>query len=773
VASDAAPVAAGAVVGIVMLPGAGARPAVAATVAIEGGTGEVRQVVTDAQGRFRVDGLAAGTYAITAVSAVGEQGDARIEVRSGGTAEATLQLVATGSSETIEVRGLSVANQRRESADAVTVVETERAKRETADLGDVLARTQGVEVRRSGGLGSSARLSLGGLTDEQIRFFLDGVPLELVGYPFGIANVPVNLVDRIEIYSGVVPIRFGADALGGGVNLVTDPTLTGTHGGLSYQTGSFGTDRLTASVRHLDRTTGLFARLDGFFDHARNDYPVDVEVPDALGRLSPAEVHLFHNAYVAGGSAVELGVVDQPWARRLAVRGFASGFDQQYQSNQAMNRVYGDVTYGERTAGTSIRYEQPLGHGIAVDAAGGYAFTRGAYRNISTCVYDWFGRCILMDRPGEADSMPHDETTWEHGAFARGNASWALAPGQSLRLSVAPTFDTRSGRDHEGSPGAPDPLSAQRDLVTVVSGLEHQLDILGDRLENIAFVKHYYQRQDSEDPQPGGMFLPSDRHTQRAGLGDGLRYRFADGLYAKLSYEWATRLPRPVELFGDNAFIIPNLTLSPESSHNVNLGLTIDHARTPIGVFGATATGFLRKVDHLIVLLGNDSNEAYQNVFGARSLGIEASGQWTSPGEYVVVESNATYQDFRNDSSDGEFGEFNGDRVPNRPYLFANGVARLQLHDLVVPHDEIALRFDTRYVHSFFRSWASVGLQDQKQTIPSQLVHTIGCSYLVRGDRVTLATTLEVSNLTDEKVFDFYGVQRPGRAFYVKTAIEY
>ena len=40
--------------------------------------------------------------------------------------------------------------------------------------------------------------------------------------PFGIANVPVNLIERVEIYRGVVPIRFGADALGGAVNLVSD-----------------------------------------------------------------------------------------------------------------------------------------------------------------------------------------------------------------------------------------------------------------------------------------------------------------------------------------------------------------------------------------------------------------------------------------------------------------------------------------------------------------------------------------------------------------------
>src|SRR5262249_55203901 len=157
-----------------------------------------------------------------------------------------------------------------QSAEAVTVVETERERRQSADTGEVLARVQGVSVRRAGGLGSSTRFSLNGLTDDQIRFFLDGVPLELAGYPMGIANVPLNLVDQIESYSGVVPVRFGADALGGAVNLVSDQTTTGTHAGASYEGGSFDTHRVTLSAQHLDARTGLFARADTFFDATLN-----------------------------------------------------------------------------------------------------------------------------------------------------------------------------------------------------------------------------------------------------------------------------------------------------------------------------------------------------------------------------------------------------------------------------------------------------------------------------------------------------------------------
>ncbi|MEO0812682.1 MAG: TonB-dependent receptor plug domain-containing protein, partial [Myxococcota bacterium] len=114
--------------------------------------------------------------------------------------------------EVITVQGNSEAESLADSAKAVTVIDTARDQKKAADLGEVLARTQGVGVQRASGLGSATRFSLNGLTDDQVRFFLDGIPLELTGFALGIANVPVNLVDRVEVYRGVVPVVFGADA---------------------------------------------------------------------------------------------------------------------------------------------------------------------------------------------------------------------------------------------------------------------------------------------------------------------------------------------------------------------------------------------------------------------------------------------------------------------------------------------------------------------------------------------------------------------------------
>jgi outer membrane cobalamin receptor len=691
------------------------------------------------------------------------------------TAEDAAPAAAEAAAETIEVTAdwPSAADRRRQSAEAVTVVETDRAQRESADLGEVLARSHGVAVQRNGGLGSTTRFSLEGLTDDQVRIFLDGIPLELAGYPFGIANVPVNLVERIEIYSGVVPVRFGADALGGAVTLVTDDDLRGQRFAASYEVGSFDTHRLTLSGR-AQTASGLFARASGFFDYTRNNYPVDVQAPDDKGRLSDARIYRFHDGYHAVGGNAEVGYVDRPWAKRLLLRAFVTSYDKEYQHNLAMTVPYGGVDYRETSSGASLRYEQPLGGDVTLHAVAGGTYSRGRFLDAATCVYDWFGRCV-NDRAmaGETGARPYDQVSWDRAGFGRIDLAWRARPEHAARLAIAPTYVTRTGDERlQDDPAARDPLTAERKLLTLVNGLEYELDAPGGRLENLAFVKHYVQRLDSEEPRPGGTIRRQDRTTQRVGVGDGVRFKLAPWLIAKASYEWATRLPRPDEVFGDNAFVTASLELAPETSHNVNLGAAIDARDTAVGAVRATVNGFLRDASQLIVLLGNERTQSYQNVFGARSLGVEASAGWTGLDGHVVLDGNATYVDLRNTAAAGAFGKFAGDRIPNRPYLFANGSARAQLASVFAPRDEIAVTWTTRYSHDYFRGWESIGQLDTKQVIPGQLVHGIGLGYVVHRERASLSTTLEIQNLTDERVFDFYGVQRPGRAFYLKTTCE-
>jgi vitamin B12 transporter len=669
--------------------------------------------------------------------------------------------------------GRSETKRLQQSAEAVTVVDTKTAQRQTADLGEVLARTQGIAIRRSGGLGSDARFSLNGLYDDQIRFFLDGVPLDVAGFPFGLTNVPVNLIDRVEVYRGVVPVRYGADALGGAVNLVTDQSHE-THAGFSYQVGSFGTHRVTVDGRYRHEPSGFIVGGAAFLDAAKNDYEVDVEVADAQGRLSSATVPRFHDAYLAYGATLEVGVVDQPWAKRLTLQAFASTYDKDLQHNVVMTVPYGEVEYGETVYGATARYDVALDPIFTLELIANYARRTIDFVDKAQWVYDWFGARIRERRVfGEIESDPTDQTTWQHNALARATLTAALAPGHALRLSISPNYATRTGDERiQADPAARDPLTAERDLLTIVSGLEYELSAVGDRLSNIVFVKDYVYRAMSEEVLPGNIFRERDTDSHTFGVGDAFRFQLLPWLYAKASYEYATRLPRPDEVFGDGVLVLANLELEPEVSHNANLGPRIEYRDDTTGDWTLDVNGFLRQSDRLVVLLGNDRFSSYQNVYAARSLGIENAATWDMPGRFFGVEGTLTWQDVRNASDSGTFGAFNGDRIPNRPYLFASWGAHLRFSGMPGAQDTLEPFYSGRYVHGFFRGWESQGLRQFKQVVDTQVTHAAGVSWNLDHYPYRGSATLEVDNLTDAKVFDNFGAQRPGRAYYLKITGE-
>jgi vitamin B12 transporter len=676
--------------------------------------------------------------------------------------------------------GISEAEQMQQSAEAVTVVETQRAQRESADLGDVLRRTQGVGLQRSGGLGSSTRFSLNGSTDDQIRFFLDGVPLEFAGY-LGLAVVPVNLIERVELYRGVVPVRFGVDALGGAVNLVTEDAEPRVRAGASYQAGSFGTNRLTAQLRHRFDGTPVVVSANAFYDYADNDYPIDVEVPNDLGQLEQARVYRFHDVYRAFGASLESGVVGVPWAHRLLLRIYATDSVKEQQHNQVMTLPYGEVESSERVQGATLRYESPFDFvpGLSLNLLAAYARRSIGFLDASRWVYDWFGRRISERiEPGEVEAA-EDTTSVEHRMLGRVGLNHVPAPEHELRLVSTIQRTSRSGENalYESELFL-DPARAEQELLTLVSGLEYELDAWLERIENVAFVKHYYHALSAEQGLDFGRapidrgFGLLERDGGLLGAGDALRIRLTPWAQAKASYERAVRLPPAEQVFGDGRLTRANYDLEPEVSHNLNLGVGLTDLWLGEHGLRGELNGFLRDTDNLIqgLPLGTDRLQ-YHNVWSSRTLGLEASAGWTSPGRFLWLDANVTWVDLRNTSAQGAFADFDGDRVPNRPWLYANASARAQLNGLGATNDELSLTWYTTYVHDFFRSWESAGRSDYKIVIDAQLLHSAALTYLVAGER-TFGTTLEMQNLTNERAYDFIGVQKPGRAYYFKATFE-
>ncbi|GGX27729.1 TonB-dependent receptor [Aquimarina muelleri] len=740
-------------------------------------------VMTDNKGYFELKDIPEGTHKIDA-SFLGFITETHtIKIQKGQKKELYFSLQKNIEElDDVMIISESEKTKKERTAQAVTVIETKEAKLKTTDLGEVIAQTEGVSIRRSGGLGATAKFSLNGLTGNQIRFFLDGIPLHFNGYTFGISTVPVNLIDRIEVYKGIVPIQFGADALGGTVNIVSPKISVGLSGSASYQTGSFGTHRTAVYIKNRDKNTGLFFTGGGFYDYSKNNYKVDVKVANKEGKLTEVTVPRFHDAYQGYGVNFTIGVKDRPWANELSVKGFYTDYTKEIQHNNLMSGIpYGEVMSFRKSAGTILTYRKNITDNINLDAVFGYNYSERQFEDTSDCVYNWFGECISnRNIPGEINAQlsgsngASDQYTWNNNFFSRINASWKLKEHHIISATLAPTYTKQTGDDRFVKTF--DPLNTRKNLFTWVNGVEYKINAFDKTLENIFFVKNYLQNIKSEEYTPPSNNLAiSKRNVSYFGFGNGLNYRFNKQFSTKVTYEYATRLPQPDELFGDGQFILSNLELEPERSHNANLEFTFKNKNNyETSNWKIHTNTFLRKVDNLILFVPSvDRTSIYQNVFEAISIGAELSANWTSKNDRLTFSGNSTYQNFYNNSKEGLFAAFYEDRIPNRPYFFANGSASYNFKNIFQINDKLSLFGNTRYVHKFFRSWESAGLESFKQGIPSQQVYNTGITYDYKMSALKYAITVEVQNLTNEKNFDFYGVQKPGRAFYIKLVTQF
>lgn len=194
--------------------------------------------------------------------------------------------------------------------------------------------------------------------------------------------------------------------------------------------------------------------------------------------------------------------------------------------------------------------------------------------------------------------------------------------------------------------------------------------------------------------------------------------------------------------------------------------------RAGFGKIELDVNGFVRISDRLIVPLLNAHFISYQNVSRARNVGVEEALSWSSPGRWVQLESTFTWQDLRNASREGRFAGDRGKRVPNQPYLFGSWGARLRVPGMPRRGDTLEPFYFGRYVHSFHRLWPGDAMFSDTH-IRTQVAQSVGVSWTVRRPRARVTSTFEVDNVADAKVFDNFGVQRPGRAFFAKVMADF
>ena len=140
---------------------------------------------------------------------------------------------------------VAAATELQDRTAFATVLPTADAPASVTTLGEALSDAVGVQVRRFGGLGDFSTVSLRGSSAGQVQLYLDGVPLSRAqNEVVNLATLPLDAVERVEVYRGTTPLAFAQSGPGGVVNVVTRRPGTEPLTAASVSYGSFDTRKL-------------------------------------------------------------------------------------------------------------------------------------------------------------------------------------------------------------------------------------------------------------------------------------------------------------------------------------------------------------------------------------------------------------------------------------------------------------------------------------------------------------------------------------------------
>lgn len=666
----------------------------------------------------------------------------------------------------------------KHSAFNAVALDTKALQNSTQNLSEALAQAPGMKIRESGGVGSDMQLMMDGFTGKHIKIFIDGVPQEGVGSSFGLNNIPVNYAERIEVYKGVVPVGFGTDAIGGVINIITKKNRNKWFLDASYSYGSFNTHKSYVNFGQTFRS-GLTYEINVFQNYSDNNYYVDTPVKDfttgAINKKKIEHVKRFHDTYHNEAVIGKIGFVDKKWADRLMF-----GFTYSHMYKDIQTGVRQEVVFGGKyRKGYSImpsldyRKRDFFVRGLDVVLTANYNKNMTNNVDTSSYEYNWRGEMRPLRMPGEQSyqNTRSDNNNW-NGTLT---ANYRIGKAHTFTFNHVINAFRRSNQSllNEDSEANAIPKETRKNI----SGLSYRL--MPTEHWNLSVFGKYYNQFIAGPVATSSAqddYIRTTNSVSAMGYGAAGTYFILKSLQAKLSYEKAYRLPTNEEMFGDEDLETGDISLKPENSDNVNLNLSYNETFGKHSVYVEGGLIYRNTKDYIqrniSDLSGGKYGATYVNHGRVETKGYNISVRYGFA-NWVSVGGNFTQMNVRDNvktvtSGTNQESLTYGARMPNLPYQFANSDVTFYWRNLWKKGNTLSVTYDNLYMHSFPLYSEAVG-SESEFVVPTQFSHNLTLSYGIQNGRYNIS--FECRNLTNEKLYDNFSLQKAGRAFYGKVRV--
>lgn len=732
--------------------------------------------VTNDNGLYHIS-APAGEYTVVFSSVGFEKQEAIIRISANQRRKLNVKLKSSAQLAEVIVIGNTVGKVRNSAYNA-TAINTRDMENTTRTLSEALGKAPGMKIRESGGVGSDMSVTMDGFSGKHVKVFIDGVPQEGVGSSFGLNNIPVNFADRIEVYRGVVPVGFGTDAIGGVINIVTPRRQRRWFVDASYSFGSFNTHKSYVNFGQTLRN-GFKYEINAFQNYSDNNYWVDTPVEDfatgAINRKKLQHVARFNDTYHNEAIVAKIGFVDKSWADRLML-----GFTYSHMYKEVQTGVRQEIVYGQKhrhgySLIPSLEYtKRDLGiRGLDVSFNANYNRDNTVNVDTASVKYNWLGETTPLNAPGE-QSFQNSKAV---------NNNWTAAATVNYRLSENHLFTVNDIFNTFNR--------VNENLLTIPYGRDEFAKVTSKNIVGVsyrympntkfnltAFGKQYHQYVSGPIATTSAqdVFELTSRSIDYFGYGAAGTWFLPLGLQLKASYEKAYRLPTIEEMFGDEDLEMGDISLKPESSHNVNLNLSYNAAfgnniiYAEAGLIYRDTRDYIQR--NILALSGGKSAATYVNYGKVSTKGISISVRYDFS-RWLSLGGNFTRMDVRDNMPTAQESTVQNlaykERIPNQPYMFADSDVNFYWHGLGGKGNTLTITYDNQYTHSFCYYTANIGADNSDYIVPDQFAHNLTVSYGIRHGRYNLS--FECRNFTNAKLYDNFSLQKAGRAFYGKIRV--
>lgn len=606
------------------------------------------------------------------------------------------------------VLGKSKAQRHREVPSAITIIDSQELKYKTATLNEILDNAAGIKVAQQGGLGNASRIIIQGMDGKRIGIFINGMPMGNSD-EFQLSSIPLDMVDEVEIYKGIIPAWLGGDGLGGAVNIRLKD-FKKNHLEMAFEAASYNTYIGSLQLKHYLGKTSTALHAGATMNYAKNNY--SFSSPFELGRI----IHRDHDAYTHGGFNV--GISSQQWWFDQFDLTLSADYYRKEIQGGLMN-VQNNIQHAftrTRSASTSLSLEKSFLKGkLTAQFHSIVGFSLINQVDTSHYCYDFIGnRFPSGSGRGEIGAVPNDSHDRHITVRELLNLTYKIGNNQLVTWTTNYRYGCKMPKDELADSYSRLPTSGYPSrLHSIVSGLTHELKLYGGKFTNELGIKLFNHHSEvlpfAEAIMLQDKLKASTNHSTMAGWSEAMALHLLpnNALTLKASVQSTVRMPIAEELFGDGVLLLPSEKLRPERSFNINAGAiwlinAMHYPQVRIGI-----NTFYMSAKDMIKLMYSSMNMAYDNIGKVRVMGIDMEME-SKLNRWLDLQGNITWQDARDMRKEAVGGGENFHyryRIPNMPYLFGNVGVRLHKDGLLSKSSSSAFVSTFGFTKAFSYNW--------------------------------------------------------------------